>query len=55
MPLAALDDVTNGLTDFAPPQIEPMMLTNATGRVSLRIDLPKSPAALPKKISVAVK
>jgi len=41
VPLAQLDDVTNGLTDFTPPAIEPLMLTNATGRVSLRIDLPK--------------
>ena len=41
VPLAKLDDVTNGLTDFTPPRITPGVLTNATGRISLRIDLPK--------------
>jgi len=44
VPLAALDDVTSGLplTDFVPPQIvNAAQLTHATGRISLRIDLPK--------------
>ena len=44
VPLATLDDITSGLDDNAMAAIEnagPGILTNATGRISLRIDLPK--------------
>ncbi len=44
VPLAQLDDITSGLDDNAMAAIGnagPGILTNATGRISLRIDLPK--------------